>query len=47
MLALVDLVGSGQLTVAIDSVFPLSDAAEAHERGETGRAQGKIVLRVI
>ena len=47
MLALADLVESGQLTVAIDSVFPLRDAAAAHERGETGRAQGKIVLQVI
>ncbi len=46
MLALVDLVEKGQLTVAIDSVFALADAAKAHERGETGRAQGKIVLRV-
>ncbi|MGB3438483.1 MAG: NADP-dependent oxidoreductase [Actinophytocola sp.] len=47
MLALVDLVENGRLTVAIDSVFPLADAAKAHERGETGRAQGKIVLRVV
>lgn len=47
LLALVDLVEKGQLTVAIDSVFPLRDAAKAHERGETGRAQGKIVLQVV
>jgi NADPH:quinone reductase-like Zn-dependent oxidoreductase len=47
LLALVDLVESGQLTVAIDSVFPLEDAVKAHERGETGQAQGKIVLRVV
>lgn len=47
MLALVDLVENGQLTVEIDSVFPLADAAKAHERGETGRAQGKIVLQVV
>jgi NADPH:quinone reductase-like Zn-dependent oxidoreductase len=47
LLALVDLVESGQLTVAIDSVFPLEDAVKAHERGETGHAQGKIVLRVV
>ena len=46
MLALVDLVEKGQLTVTIDSVFPLADAAKAHERGETGRARGKIVLTV-
>jgi NADPH:quinone reductase-like Zn-dependent oxidoreductase len=47
MLALVDLVESKQLTVTLDSVFPLADAAKAHERGETGRATGKIVLIVV
>lgn len=46
MLALVDLVERGKLAVTIDSVFPLTAAAKAHERGETGRAQGKIVLKV-
>jgi NADPH:quinone reductase-like Zn-dependent oxidoreductase len=46
LLALVDLVERGQLTVAVDSTFPLAEAAKAHERGETGRAQGKIVLTV-
>jgi NADPH:quinone reductase-like Zn-dependent oxidoreductase len=40
------LVDDGALRVEIDSVFPLSDAARAHERGETGRARGKIVLDV-
>jgi NADPH:quinone reductase-like Zn-dependent oxidoreductase len=47
LLALADLVDEGRLRVAIDSVFPLADAAKAHERGETGRARGKIVLRVV
>ncbi len=47
MLALADLVEKGRLTVAIDSVFPLAEAAKAHERGETGRARGKIVLQVV
>ena len=46
MLALVDLVEKGQLAVTIDSVFPLADAVKAHERGETGRARGKIILKV-
>jgi NADPH:quinone reductase-like Zn-dependent oxidoreductase len=46
LLALVDLVERGLLTVTIDSTFPLADAAQAHARGETGRAQGKIVLTV-
>ncbi|MEU0938188.1 NADP-dependent oxidoreductase [Embleya sp. NPDC005971] len=40
------LVETGRLRAAIDSVFPLADAAKAHERGETGRVTGKIVLTV-
>ncbi|WP_067820228.1 NADP-dependent oxidoreductase [Actinomadura kijaniata] len=40
------LVEAGRLRVAIDSVFPLADAAGAHERGETGRVTGKVVLTV-
>jgi NADPH:quinone reductase-like Zn-dependent oxidoreductase len=47
MLALAGLVESKQLTVTLDSVFPLADAAKAHERGETGAATGKIVLTVV
>jgi NADPH:quinone reductase-like Zn-dependent oxidoreductase len=45
--AIVHLIEQGRLKVAIDSVFPLEDAAEAHRRSETGRALGKIVLRVV
>ena len=44
--AIADLVERGELRVEIDSVFPLAEAAEAHRRGETNRARGKIVLRV-
>jgi len=44
--ALVDLIERGELKVEIDSVFPLEQAADAHRRGETNRASGKIVLRV-
>ncbi|MFI6601460.1 zinc-binding dehydrogenase [Nonomuraea sp. NPDC050536] len=40
------LAEAGRLRAAIDSVFPLADAAQAHERGETGRVAGKIVLTV-
>ncbi len=36
----------GRLRVGIDSVFPLAEAAKAHERAERGHIQGKIVLRV-
>ncbi|WP_223189757.1 zinc-binding dehydrogenase [Nonomuraea terrae] len=44
---LADLIESGQVKVGIDSVYPLADAAKAHERGEAGHVQGKIVLRVV
>jgi len=46
MLALADLVEKGQLRVVIDSVFPLAEAAKAHELGEGGRTTGKIVLEL-
>ena len=44
--AIVELIERGELRVEIDSVFPLEQAADAHRRGETNRASGKIVLRV-
>jgi NADPH:quinone reductase-like Zn-dependent oxidoreductase len=47
MLALADLVERKQLTVTLDSVFPLADAAKAHEHGEKGGTTGKIVLKVV
>ncbi|GAA3224378.1 NADP-dependent oxidoreductase [Nonomuraea helvata] len=37
----------GRLRVGIDSVFPLREAAEAHERAEQEHIQGKIVLQVV
>ncbi|MFG1618526.1 NADP-dependent oxidoreductase [Nonomuraea wenchangensis] len=40
------LADAGRLRVGVDSVFPLADAAKAHERAEQGHIQGKIVLRV-
>lgn len=44
MRAIADLVESGQLRAEIAGTFPLSDAAEAHALGETGRTTGKLVL---
>ena len=41
-----DLVRSGRARVHVDSVFPLADAARAHERLENGRQFGKVVLRI-
>jgi NADPH:quinone reductase-like Zn-dependent oxidoreductase len=42
--ALAELVDRGRLQVAVEQSFPLAQAAQAHERLESGRAQGKLVL---
>ena len=44
--AVYDLVTSGRVKPVIDQVFPLSEAAAAHERLESGQQLGKIVLRI-
>jgi NADPH:quinone reductase-like Zn-dependent oxidoreductase len=44
--AIAALVEEGRLRAEIDTVLPLEQAAKAHERGETGRTTGKIVLTV-
>lgn len=44
--ALAGLVDSGALRVHVSHTFPLEQAARAHELGETGRTQGKLVLTV-
>lgn len=41
------LLAAGIVRVAIDSTFPLADAAKAHERATHGHIQGKIVLTVL
>ncbi|MFF0435476.1 NADP-dependent oxidoreductase [Streptomyces sp. NPDC004327] len=43
---LATLIDTGQVRVALDTVFPLHDAAAAHTRAEQGHLQGKIVLSV-
>jgi len=40
------LIRSGHARVHVDSVFPLADAAKAHERLESGAQFGKVVLRI-
>ena len=44
--AIAELLTSGALRVHVERTFPLAHAAEAHELGETGRTQGKLVLTV-
>ncbi|WP_066930458.1 NADP-dependent oxidoreductase [Streptomyces sp. NBRC 110611] len=40
------LADAGKLTVPVDTVFPLAEAAEALRRSQEGRTRGKIVLEV-
>jgi NADPH:quinone reductase-like Zn-dependent oxidoreductase len=44
--AIGELIDAGQLHIAIDTIVPLMEAPEAHERGEAGHLRGIIVLRV-
>ncbi len=44
--ALAGLVSAGALRVEVAATFPLAEVARAHELGEGGRTQGKIVLTV-
>jgi NADPH:quinone reductase len=40
------LLSSGAITPVIDSVYPLAEAANAHERMESGGHMGKIILKM-
>ena len=44
--AVYDLVASGRAKPVVDRVFPLAEAADAHEHLEAGRQLGKVVLRI-
>jgi NADPH:quinone reductase-like Zn-dependent oxidoreductase len=44
--AVYDLVTGGRVQPIVDKVFPLADAAAAHQRMERGEHLGKIVLRI-
>ena len=46
LLVLKDLIEAGQVTPAVDRVFPLSEAAAAIEYLEQGSARGKVVITV-
>ena len=41
-----DLIRAGSARVHVDRVFPLAEAAQAHERLESGAQFGKVVLRI-
>lgn len=40
------LIDDGKIQIIIDSVFSLKDVVQAHEKSESGRARGKIVVQV-
>ncbi|ALG06149.1 NADP-dependent oxidoreductase [Kibdelosporangium phytohabitans] len=40
------LVDAGQVRVEVEQVFPFDEVRAAHERQESGRAQGKLVVRI-
>ncbi|MFF5206923.1 NADP-dependent oxidoreductase [Streptosporangium sp. NPDC000396] len=40
------LIDQGEVTVEVEDVLPLAQAAVAHQRGEQGRTRGKLVLHV-
>jgi NADPH:quinone reductase-like Zn-dependent oxidoreductase len=46
MLAVAELLRTGALRPIVEAVFPLEQAAKAHQLGETGRVTGKVVLTV-
>jgi NADPH:quinone reductase-like Zn-dependent oxidoreductase len=46
MEAIAELAATGALRAHVAGTFPLEQAARAHELGETGRTQGKLVLTV-
>ena len=46
LLGLAELVDRGELRPAVDSVFPLADAAAAFARTEERGKRGKVVLQV-
>ncbi|MFJ3658998.1 NADP-dependent oxidoreductase [Streptomyces sp. NPDC090119] len=46
MRAVAELAASGALRAHVEGVYPLAEAAKAHEVGETGRVTGKLVLTV-
>lgn len=47
--ALTEIAGlfdAGQVSIEVEQVFPLAQAAEAHRRGESDRTRGKLALSV-
>jgi NADPH:quinone reductase-like Zn-dependent oxidoreductase len=43
---IVDAVGTGEIKLSVDKVFPMAEAGEAHAYMEANSAAGKIVCLV-
>lgn len=43
---LANLVANGKIKVIIDREFALSELPKAHQYSETGRAKGKILIKI-
>ncbi|MEH6930242.1 NADP-dependent oxidoreductase [Priestia aryabhattai] len=46
LINVVNLYGEGTIKAYFDTIFPLSEVRQAHERSEKGHARGKIVLKI-
>lgn len=46
LLRLTELAEQGVVSVHVDAVFPLEQAAQAHRLSQEGRTRGKIVVTV-
>lgn len=44
--AIAGLIDDGAVRIEVERVFPLAEAAAAHEQGEQGRTRGKLVLDI-
>lgn len=40
------LIEEGHVKVVLETTFPLSEAAKAHERSQSGHGRGRIVLHI-
>ena len=43
---LIDRIVAGEIRVVIDRIYPLSEAKQAHEYSQSGRARGKLILKM-
>ncbi len=44
--AMTELIEAGELRTVVDTVYPLAEAAKAHDRSRTFRTRGKLILKV-